>query len=119
MFPNITRTVFTYGDIIYNPGCIVIPDYLMEHEAVHTRQQKRTQGGADIWWDNYLKSENFRLEQEIEAYGMQCRFLFKRVKEDKERKLLLTETARILSSVTYGNIITKEQAIIKLKNYAM
>jgi len=41
------NVIFTYGAVIYNPDKGHIPDHLMVHESVHTRQQ-----GDDPkhWW---------------------------------------------------------------------
>jgi hypothetical protein len=37
---NVDKTFWTYGDTIYNPGGIDIPDHIIAHEEQHGRQQE-------------------------------------------------------------------------------
>lgn len=75
-FPHVrgAPVVFAYGDTIYNPGRDAVSDDVMAHEKVHQRQQAEHPGGVEGWWDQYLEDSDFRLDQELEAYGAQLRY---------------------------------------------
>ncbi len=103
-FPIHTGVVFTYGNTIYaesisTPGLIV-------HELTHTFQQGKI--GVEKWWDKYLKSDKFRLQQESEAYQNQYQ-CWKRNLEPMI-DLMLDSIAGDLSGKLYGNIIKFEEA---------
>ncbi len=99
--------IFTYGDTIYNPDRGFIDTALEIHEATHTKQQ-----GEDIdgWWDKYMKDDNFRLSQEIEAYRNQYEKMRKNIKDPYKLEQRLNLIATDLSSEMYGNIISFEDA---------
>ena len=112
MSPSLDSTIFTYGDIIYNPSGQPIPDHLIAHEATHTKQQGEF---PKTWWGKYLSDEKFRFEQEAEAYANQYAFICKTVKDRNIRVKILYELARILAGPTYGNIITRTKAMELIK----
>jgi hypothetical protein len=66
-----TKTVYTYGDILYNPAGVDVDMFLMIHEMRHEAQQRTM--GVEKWWDKYLADAVFRAQQEAEAYGAQYR----------------------------------------------
>jgi len=111
--PDPDKTVFTYGDTIYNPGKGIIDPLLMKHEEIHSRQQGNDPDG---WWDRYLKDINFRLAQELEAYGIQYKEAEKIIKDRNGLSKLLRLLANDLSGEMYGKILTFQEAIIKIKN---
>src|SRR3990167_7511232 len=115
LYPNLKRTIFTFGDTIYNPGGFKIHYFLLDHEKVHQKQQEDFVGGAEAWWDKYLEDKKFRLSQEIPAYKAQYKSICKNVKDKNKRNEILIDIARSLSSSTYGNIITISEAIKELK----
>ena len=97
--PN-EKTVFTYGDKIYNPGNWPLQPDIIAHELVHVRQQ----GGApNIWWEKYLENPAWRLKQELEAYREQWKFIQKT--KERNKSMLLIQFAQTLSSEIYGNLI--------------
>lgn len=102
--------VYTWGDTIYAPvGAQLDPD-LREHEAVHERQQA-AMGGPEAWWQRYLESPQFRLEQEIEAYRKQYAFArFVGLGREMRRKLL-AKLAKDLSGSMYGHLVRFRDAI--------
>lgn len=107
--------VFTYGNVLYNvPEGYKVPEHLFMHEKIHSKQQ----GDNPVdWWDKYMKDLDFRLEQEIEAYAVQYKF----VKDTERRKTsdwFLDRIAHDLASEVYGSIIPFEQAKIKIKRLA-
>src|SRR5258708_5588964 len=75
VFPDLQKgTVFTYGDTIYAPDIYSeaqIESHIHVHEDVHARQQQN----PEEWWAKYLSDPNFRLSQELEAYGEQFRYV--------------------------------------------
>lgn len=100
--------VFTYGDKIYVPNGEDVSPHLMAHEETHMRQQG---DNPEAWWDKYLEDEQFRLEQELEAYRNQFRFVRKKSKATrKQRSEFLDNIASDLSSPIYGNIIDYKTA---------
>lgn len=102
--------IITYGDNVYCKNNIG-PD-LIAHESVHVEQQKKF--GVEAWWDKYIAEEKFRLEQEVEAYRAQykfvCQFAGRVVRREAQRNI-----ARELSSSTYGRIITYHEALEIIK----
>ena len=73
MKPQKESTIFTYGNIIYVPNKdLELPDHLIIHEETHCKQQGST---PDAWWERYITDPYFRIDQEIEAYANQYRFI--------------------------------------------
>ena len=106
--------IFTYGDTLYTPSGGYINKPLMLHEETHSRQQAEM--GVDKWWKKYIEDVDFRLEQELEAYKNQINAFNKNNKKNRVKCVMfLNDIARDLSGGLYGNIISFEEAIIKLK----
>ena len=108
-------TVFCYGDTIYNPSGKKLSPDIEHHESIHARQQKDI--GIDEWWRRYLSDKDFRLSQEIEAYGEQYKFAQKYVKDTKLLRWALENMAYALSGEEYGNLISYGEAESKIRNY--
>ena len=104
--------VFTYGDTLYNPSGVTIPDHLIVHEQTHTKQQV----DPVAWWDRYLKDDAFRLSQELEAYRNQYQFVKGTVNNKNIAFSFLLSVAKDLSSELYGNIISMNEAVKKIEN---
>ena len=100
--------VFTYGDTLYVPLGGEIPDHLMKHEETHQRQQDDM--GVENWWRLYMQDDEFRLNQELEAYRNQYQYS-KETDSRQVRRGLLQQIAEDLSSKIYGNLIDKQKAI--------
>jgi hypothetical protein len=108
-------TLYTYGKNLYVPsGHPVTPD-LMAHEETHMRQQGTDPAG---WWNLYLNSMTFRLQQETEAYANQYAHLCKIYKDRNHRSRILMDLARILSGPIYGEMIITGDAYSMIKNKA-
>lgn len=108
VFPSVeyaTGVIFCYGDAIYNPNGIYLSEASITHERVHSIQQGIH---PKEWWDEYLINPEFRLQQEIEAYGT----------EYSVDPYNIDHYARVLSGPTYGNIISFEEAKRKIIDYA-
>jgi hypothetical protein len=117
VFPNLKahKPIFCYGDTIFNPFNAEITPDLEAHEEVHSKQQ-----GHDphLWWGRYLTDKEFRLSQEIEAYGTQYALISKLVDDRKLVEWFKEKTAQALSGELYGNLLTYGQAVSKIRNYA-
>lgn len=108
------RATFCYGDTIYNPFAVnILPD-VEHHESIHSKQQGDR---PDIWWNKYITDPQFRLEQEIEAYGEQYAFAKTLVKRVKMIDWLKGRLAMSLSGGLYGNLISYGEAEAKIRNY--
>lgn len=105
--------VFTYGDIIYTK--YPLTSDLLEHELVHVRQQNDFRGGKDAWWAKYLTNDQFRLEQELEAYKRQFNWAKNNIKDRNRLFMILNQSARDFSGAMYGNLMTYEEALKLLK----
>jgi len=108
-----SEAIYAYGDIIYNPANIFIPDYLLIHEEVHSKQQGNN---PKDWWDRYLSDSYFRIEQESEAYAKQYDFMSSKIKDRNQRYKLLLNISNILASPIYGNIISRYGAYDLIKS---
>ena len=116
VFPNLEKhkPLFAYGDTIYNPFKAEIRPDLEHHESTHSKQQGDY---PEVWWYKYLTNQQFRLEQEIEAYGEQYLFAIKAGVKGKMKDWLKEKLAQSLSGELYGNLLTYGEAESKLRNY--
>lgn len=100
--------LFAFGDLLYNPNSIDIPEDVMFHEQIHSDQQ-RACTSPEVWWNKYIFDRDFRLNQEVEAYAAQYRFL-KPFLSNSILKQALFEFASNLSGPLYQLGITYSQA---------
>lgn len=105
------HVLITYGEEIFNPFNFpdIRPD-LHFHESVHSWQQGRDPEG---WWDKYIANVDFRVSQEIEAYGQQLRYI-KNEKGEQKSALALASFSKFVSGPIYGNAITRKEAMRRL-----
>ena len=108
-----TTVTFCYGDTIYNPYKLKLTEDLIYHESVHSKQQGDT---PDEWWSKYLTDVEFRLSQELEAYGEQYQFVKARTM-GKLTEWVLDRLAEHLAGPLYGNLLNLAQAKSKIRNY--
>lgn len=117
--------IFAYGDTIYNPhNCEITPDREV-HEQVHQKQQGNY---IDEWYLKYLSNSEFRLSQEIEAYGEQYKWICdnidahvakgSKLPSARLKRHALDSLSFSLSSASYGQIIGFGEAKSKIKNYS-
>lgn len=114
--PN-ENTVFTYGNTLYAPNITddkQIEDHLWIHEETHEKQQINPQK----WWNRYIAEPEFRMDQELEAYGNQYAFVCKKNLNAKIKKGFLERIASDLCSSLYGNLLTQAEAESKIRNRA-
>lgn len=115
-FPRLEdhKPTFAFGGTIYNPfGVNITPD-IEAHEVIHDIQQK---GDPDNWWKYYLGDPEFRLEQEIEAYGTQYLFAKQSGVRGKMLEWLKNKLAMSLSGDLYGNMCKYQYAEDKIRNF--
>jgi len=107
------HAIYCYGNKIYNPsGKELTPD-LEYHESIHSKQQGNN---PDLWYNKYLTDKDFRLEQELEAYGEQYLFIKEHISNNKLRKWSLEKMAEALSNY-YKLNIPYQIAESKIRNY--
>jgi hypothetical protein len=99
--------LFTYGDTCY---CKDISADLIAHEETHTKQQTAKGMTPKKWWAKYFKDPKFRLDQELEAYKNQWKFIQKHINDRENKARLLHHIGLSLSGKIYGNIITYTEA---------
>lgn len=114
-------TLFSYGDVVYNPGKVYIPEDLIVHEQTHLEQQELNRESAKVWWERYLSDAEFRVQQEVEAYGEQFKFLCRTMKHGKDRNQQarwLNILAAQLAGPLYGKMISRQDALRRIRDYA-
>ncbi len=115
-FPSVATekyVVFTYGDCIYNPAGIALPEHLVRHEQVHVKQQAQYTS-PDAWWNFYLENAVFRFGQELEAYRVEYKHFCKMYKDRNRRADFLNFIAGSLSSPLYGSLCSRREASAKI-----
>ena len=115
--------IFTYcgkeGDTIYNPSGIEIPDHVMIHERVHCEQQRHSEEGAKEWWEKWLKDPEFRISQEVEAYGKQYKYICTIVRDKNARERNLNTMAEMLTWPMYGSLIDLTEAKRRIRKESL
>src|SRR5690349_933124 len=94
--------IITYAPLVHcKDNLDKFPEKII-HESVHLEQQGKN---PQAWWDRYLVDPYFRLEQEVDAYGAEVRWILKNVKDRNRRYRMINQCASDLSSNMYGYII--------------
>lgn len=109
-----SKPVYCYGSTIYNPYKRVITPDVEIHEQVHSRQQGQF---PEIWWEQYFVDKEFRLNQEIEAYGTQYDYVLKHIEQGKLRRWMLEKLSMELSGSAYGNLISYAKAESRIRSF--
>ncbi len=100
--------IFSWGDKIFNPYRVEIPDHLIYHEAVHGTRQ--TSLGIEKWWEKYIKDEDFRLIEEALAHAAEYKALVGPNSSRPVRRRTLVQVAKRLSGPLYGHMTTPKEA---------
>ena len=108
-------TVYTYGDILYNPANITIDILLMEHEKTHAAQQKAYEGGPEAWWRRYFEDVEFKNDQDFEAYWNQYRLFCTLVKSIDKRFMYRWKLAGEFTGAIPGKPYGRVQICTMLK----
>ena len=110
MFPLKGGEIFAWAGTIYNPGGRPIPDYLIEHEKEHFKQQEAV-GGPEAWWERYFADPEFRYQQELEAHQREYRAYCATHRDRNARTKYLIMIAGRLASPMYGSVTTRAKAM--------
>ncbi len=112
MLPVTENNIFAWDDTIYNPGGGPLSPALIAHEEVHFTQQA---GKPKSWWRKFLKSPEFRLQQELPAHRTEYQAFCQRFKDRNARAIYLNALGLRLSHPMYGKIITAADAMQEIK----
>lgn len=104
--------IYAWGDTIYNPSNIIIPEFLIQHEIVHcTRQGDDVEG----WWDRYINDIEFRYQEELWAHAKEYQVRSRGVKDRNLKTRLLMESAHRLAAPLYGKLTTVNKAMKEIR----
>jgi len=109
------KAIFSYGKYIYNPFNANLTPDVEYHESIHAKQQG---DNPDVWWNRYCTDKEFRLSQEIEAYGEQLAYAVKAGVRGRMYDWIKDKLAQSLSGELYGGIISYAQAESTIRHYA-
>jgi len=115
---NIASTLFTFGDVIYNPQQIETPDDYVHHEELHAEQQGHNPEGAGRWWARYFSDPYFRIDQEARAYAHQYDYWCKKHKDRNQRNRKLLQLASTLASPMYGSVVGQSGAVDLIRRFS-
>jgi hypothetical protein len=118
--PPIYEKLHNQFGVNWNDGIIIcegmtlhckyqIPPQMIIHELTHAKQQEKI--GKDLWWELYLAKDSFRLEQEVEAFKAEYKFMCETFTDRNARFEILYNLGQLLSSSNYGKLCTGDEAI--------
>lgn len=111
-----------YGGILYNWAGIELTSEHIAHEEEHAKQMTSYHTGegyinlppklrVEEWWKRYLRSDSFRLSQELPAMQREL-WVYKMVEKDREKILQKKiDIARRLKHPMYGSRISAQQVL--------
>lgn len=100
--------MFCWGDTIYYPKPVAkITEWLRAHEFIHNVQQN---GDPVAWWEKYLISPQFRIEQEIPAHRAEYRVFCLFNPDRRMRRFGLHQIASRLAGPLYNHSIKFDEA---------
>lgn len=105
---------FCWGDRIFNPDGVPIPEAILTHEQVHSVRQG---GQPERWWASYLESAEFRLNEELPAHVAEYWWWRDRVKDRNKLAAHLAQIAGRLASPLYGSLIPLGDAMRKIRTW--
>ena len=105
--------IFAYHPYVYKPhGAPKLRPDLIAHESVHLKRQAEGEG-PEQWWDDYISSAAFRLEEEGLAHLAEARSLAKQAGKcnRKKRREIATRIGGRLASSLYSAGTSKKAAV--------
>ncbi|HEV2178373.1 MAG TPA: hypothetical protein VGU20_31240 [Stellaceae bacterium] len=93
-------TIFAYGEDIYNPLNLRVPQPLLAHEYRHCARQFAT--SADGWWTKYIADDEFRYTEELLGHVEEYRTQAQLTNDRNERAKIATRTAYRLIAPLYN-----------------
>lgn len=107
VFRHRGKTIYCYGDTIYNPDNFILQKEMIAHEEVHMLQQEAMT--PEVWWNKYLTDISFRASQELPAFKRQFQVID--IKDRNARVRYANRLAEIMSGEAYGHCMTFEDAL--------
>lgn len=104
------EVIFAWNDRIYNPMNVVVTKELQAHEQIHCARHGGSEASTAEWWEQYLGSTRFRLEEELPAHVAEYRAFCRRHGGQKARVDALEIIARKLAHPLYGSLISEADA---------
>jgi hypothetical protein len=104
--------IYAWGDKIYNPLGVHIPDFLIAHEEVHGKRQG---DNIEDWWQRYMLDIEFRYQEELHAHAREFKIRSQGVKDRNEINRLLMFSANRLAAPLYGNLTSVSKASQDIK----
>lgn len=105
---------FTFGDKLYNPDNVPVPDPIMKHEEVHMERQGDK---VDEWWVRYCIDKEYRLAEELAAHRAEFAWHCSQPGANtplpgwrSKSEYWLTKIAQRLSGPIYGGMVSTSQA---------
>jgi hypothetical protein len=117
-FPTVANTpdaLFMYDIVLHNPHKIKLLDHVIIHETVHSYQQA---GKPEEWYEKYFTDTQFRLSQEVEAYGMQFAYILDQGNHRDYNDGMLFQIAGKLKDPIYDFDLNYMQAELMIKRVA-
>lgn len=101
-FPEADKhgVLFAYGEDIYNPSGIFLPEYLLAHEYRHCARQ--WQSDPEAWWEKYVTDHEFRYREELIAHADEYVVQARSTKDRNQRARLEMRTAARLVAPLYN-----------------
>lgn len=100
--------LYCYGDTIFNPWNEELPEWIVEHEKVHSVRQGDS---PNAWWDQYLVDTKFRFEEELVAHQREYQVLCEVSKWLRPKRMeYLSYMAKRLSGKMYGHVCSWREA---------
>ena len=98
VFPNAKDegVMFAWAGTIFSPDSEYVPPQLIAHEEVHFEQQANV-GGPEKWWDSYLASPEFRMQQELKAHVVEYAVFVETTRSRARLRSYLDAVAKRLS----------------------
>ena len=112
---NVPDALFVWDKTIHNPHKIKLLDHVVIHETVHSYQQN---GDPETWYAKYFWDTEFRLRQEVEAYGTQFAFILGQGNHRDYNDGILFELTEKLKDPMYDFKLNYMQAELKIKKMA-
>jgi hypothetical protein len=93
------KPVFAYSPFIHNPFRNSLAPEIIAHERVHISRQG---GRPEVWWDQYLASEDFRMAEELLSHVAEYLVGCQRAKNRNDRRRIFDYIAGRLVAPMYG-----------------
>lgn len=101
-FPSATKhgVLFAYGEDVYNPSGVRIPEPVLAHEYRHCSRQFN--GRAERWWHYYINDPQYRYDEELLGHVDELKVLLNGARDRNMRHKLLMRTATRLVAPLYN-----------------